>query len=211
MAMGWTPPEFAHIPLIHGADGAKLSKRHGAVSVLEFRDQGFLPEALCNYLLRLGWGFGDTEVIGRDAAAKIFELSDVGRGAAGEAHADTFRQAIAKIRSGEFADPEKLGAFIAVLARFRGGTSREPWQPAESFTAVIRERNAALVRELLSQFGSADERQVLFRFYVSGNDLDSIAEKMGLTPDRCSRIVAEARGKFARLYAERIQVVLGKQ
>ncbi len=81
-AMGWTPPEFAHIPLIHGADGAKLSKRHGAVSVLEFREQGFLPEALCNYLLRLGWGFGDTEVIGRDEAAKLFELSDVGRGAA---------------------------------------------------------------------------------------------------------------------------------
>ena len=55
-AMGWDLPRFAHIPLIHGADGAKLSKRHGAVSVLEFREQGFLPEALCNYLLRLGWG-----------------------------------------------------------------------------------------------------------------------------------------------------------
>ena len=67
-AMGWEPPRFAHIPLIHGADGAKLSKRHGAVSVLEFREQGFLPEALCNYLLRLGWGHGDTEVIGREEA-----------------------------------------------------------------------------------------------------------------------------------------------
>ena len=63
-AMGWAPPRFAHIPLIHGADGAKLSKRHGAVSVLEFREQGYLPEALCNYLLRLGWGHGDAEVIG---------------------------------------------------------------------------------------------------------------------------------------------------
>ena len=55
-AMGWEPPRFAHIPLIHGADGAKLSKRHGAQFVLEFREQGYLPEALCNYLLRLGWG-----------------------------------------------------------------------------------------------------------------------------------------------------------
>jgi glutamyl-tRNA synthetase len=81
-AMGWQPPRFAHIPLIHGADGAKLSKRHGAVSVLEFREQGFLPEALCNYLLRLGWGHGDVEILARDAAVRLFDLDGVGRGAA---------------------------------------------------------------------------------------------------------------------------------
>jgi len=81
-AMGWEPPRFAHIPLIHGADGAKLSKRHGAVSVLDFRDQGYLPEAVANYLLRLGWGRADIEVIGMDEAAAIFDLADVGRGAA---------------------------------------------------------------------------------------------------------------------------------
>jgi glutamyl-tRNA synthetase len=80
-AMGWNLPEFAHIPLIHGADGAKLSKRHGAVSVLEFRDQGFLPEALCNYLLRLGWGHGDAEVLTREEAIALFDLNGVGRSA----------------------------------------------------------------------------------------------------------------------------------
>ncbi len=80
-AMGWAPPRFAHIPLIHGADGAKLSKRHGAVSVLEFREQGFLPEALCNYLLRLGWGHGDDEVISRAQAIALFDLDGVGRAA----------------------------------------------------------------------------------------------------------------------------------
>jgi glutamyl-tRNA synthetase len=78
-AMGWEPPRFAHIPLIHGADGAKLSKRHGAVSVLEFREQGYLPEALCNYLLRLGWGHGDVEVLDRDEAIRLFDLDGVGR------------------------------------------------------------------------------------------------------------------------------------
>ena len=78
-AMGWDLPRFAHIPLIHGADGAKLSKRHGAVSVLEFREQGYLPEALCNYLLRLGWGHGDAEVIDRDEAIRLFDLDGVGR------------------------------------------------------------------------------------------------------------------------------------
>jgi glutamyl-tRNA synthetase len=80
-AMGWALPNFAHIPLIHGADGAKLSKRHGAVSVLEFREAGFLPEALCNYLLRLGWGHGDSEFLTRDEQINLFTLEGVGRAA----------------------------------------------------------------------------------------------------------------------------------
>jgi glutamyl-tRNA synthetase len=80
-AMGWDLPRFAHIPLIHGADGAKLSKRHGAVSVLEFEREGFLPEALCNYLLRLGWGHGDAEILSREEAISLFDLDGVGRAA----------------------------------------------------------------------------------------------------------------------------------
>jgi glutamyl-tRNA synthetase len=79
-AMGWDLPWFAHIPLIHGADGAKLSKRHGAQFALEFRDQGFLPEALCNYLLRLGWSHGDLEILDRDEAIRLFDIIDVNRG-----------------------------------------------------------------------------------------------------------------------------------
>jgi glutamyl-tRNA synthetase len=78
-AMGWERPRFAHLPLIHGPDGSKLSKRHGAQFALEFREQGYLPEALGNYLLRLGWGRGDIEVIGRDEAIRVFDLADVGR------------------------------------------------------------------------------------------------------------------------------------
>jgi len=78
-AMGWDEPRFAHISLIHGADGAKLSKRHGAVSVLEFEREGFLPEALCNYLLRLGWGHGDAEILSREEQIKLFDLDGVGR------------------------------------------------------------------------------------------------------------------------------------
>jgi glutamyl-tRNA synthetase len=80
-AMGWEQPRFAHIPLIHGADGAKLSKRHGAQFALEFRDSGFLPEALCNYLLRLGWSHGDLEIVGREDAIRLFDITDVNRGA----------------------------------------------------------------------------------------------------------------------------------
>jgi glutamyl-tRNA synthetase len=81
LANGWDVPGFAHIPLIHGPDGAKLSKRHGAASVTEFRDAGYLPEALCNYLLRLGWAHGDEEILGRAEQIRLFDLPGVGRAA----------------------------------------------------------------------------------------------------------------------------------
>ncbi len=79
-AMDWPLPVYAHIPLIHGADGAKLSKRHGALGAETYRDEfGILPEALFNYLLRLGWGHGDREEITRDEAIALFDLAGVGK------------------------------------------------------------------------------------------------------------------------------------
>ncbi|CAA6603107.1 Glutamate--tRNA ligase 2 [Rhodospirillaceae bacterium LM-1] len=78
-AMGWTAPSFGHIPLIHGPDGAKLSKRHGALGVEAYRDMGFLPEAMRNYLLRLGWSHGDDEIISTEQAVSWFNLENVGR------------------------------------------------------------------------------------------------------------------------------------
>ncbi|MBY0354665.1 MAG: glutamate--tRNA ligase [Rickettsiales bacterium] len=77
--MGWKIPHFAHIPLIHGPDGAKLSKRHGALGVEAYRDLGYLPEALRNYLLRLGWSHGDAEIISDAQAVEWFDLANVGR------------------------------------------------------------------------------------------------------------------------------------
>lgn len=79
LAMGWDVPAFSHIPLIHGADGAKLSKRHGALGAEAYRDMGFLPEAMSNYLLRLGWSHGDEEVISRDQAIEWFNGQHIGR------------------------------------------------------------------------------------------------------------------------------------
>ncbi len=78
-ALGWPVPAFAHIPLIHGPDGAKLSKRHGALGVEAYRDQGYLPEALRNYLLRLGWAHGDEEIVSTEQAIEWFGLDGVGR------------------------------------------------------------------------------------------------------------------------------------
>ena len=79
-AMEWREPIYAHVPLIHGPDGAKLSKRHGAMGVDAYRDElGYLPEAINNYLMRLGWGHGDDEIFSREQAIAWFELNGVGR------------------------------------------------------------------------------------------------------------------------------------
>ncbi|MBF0626187.1 MAG: glutamate--tRNA ligase [Magnetococcales bacterium] len=81
-AMGWTRPVYAHMPLLHGMDGAKLSKRHGAVSVLAYRDAGFLPQAVNNYLARLGWSFGEQEIFTMAELERHFDIAQVGRSAA---------------------------------------------------------------------------------------------------------------------------------
>jgi len=81
LALGAELPRFAHVPMIHGSDGAKLSKRHGATSVMVYQEQGYLPEAMVNYLVRLGWSHGDEEIFSREELIKLFNLDNVGRSA----------------------------------------------------------------------------------------------------------------------------------
>jgi len=78
-ALEWQTPQFAHVPLIHGSDGAKLSKRHGALGVEAYRDMGYLPAALRNYLVRLGWSHGDDEFFSTDELIRWFDLDAIGR------------------------------------------------------------------------------------------------------------------------------------
>lgn len=80
-AFGWEIPTYGHIPLIHGPDGAKLSKRHGALGIEAYRDMGYLPEAVCNCLLRLGWSHGDDEIISREQAIEWFTTKSLGKSA----------------------------------------------------------------------------------------------------------------------------------
>ena len=82
-ALGATIPSYAHIPMILGDDGKRLSKRHGAVSVMQYRDDGFLPEALLNYLVRLGWSHGDKEIFSREEMIELFDLKDCNRAPSG--------------------------------------------------------------------------------------------------------------------------------
>ena len=81
VALGFTPPAYAHVPMILGPDGAKLSKRHGAVSVLQYEEEGYLPDALLNYLVRLGWSHGDQEIFTREEMIALFDISDVNKAA----------------------------------------------------------------------------------------------------------------------------------
>jgi len=80
-ALGKEPPRYAHVPMILGEDGSRLSKRHGAVNVMEYRNQGILPEALLNYLVRLGWSHGDDELFTLDQMVEFFDIKDVNKAA----------------------------------------------------------------------------------------------------------------------------------
>ena len=80
-AFGAEVPVYAHLPMILGSDGAKLSKRHGAVDIRDYREQGFLPEAVLNYLVRLGWSHGDQEIFSIDEMFEHFDIADVNQSA----------------------------------------------------------------------------------------------------------------------------------
>ncbi len=120
-AMGWRVPHMSHIPLIHGADGAKLSKRHGALGVEAYRAMGYLPGAMRNYLARLGWSHGDDEIFATDQLVEWFNLEQIGRSAA--------RFDFAKLENlnGHYIrhtpDAELLAQFIDFLPHAEGGKS----------------------------------------------------------------------------------------
>src|SRR5215467_7634358 len=118
-AMGWTVPSMAHIPLIHGPDGSKLSKRHGALGVDAYRAMGYLPVAMRNYLVRLGWSHGDQEIFSTDEMIAAFDLPQIGRSPA--------RFDFARLESlnghyiRQISDPELLAALEQVLPHIQGG------------------------------------------------------------------------------------------
>jgi glutamyl-tRNA synthetase len=125
-ALDWRIPEFAHVPLIHGPDGTKLSKRHGALGIEAYRDLGYLPEALRNYLLRLGWSHGDDEIISTEQAIRWFDLDAVGRAPA------RFDFSRLDSLNGHYirnAEDERLAALVGErLAARLGGELSEPAQ-----------------------------------------------------------------------------------
>jgi glutamyl-tRNA synthetase len=116
-ALGYPVPRFAHVPMILGADKARLSKRHGATSVIAYREMGYLPEAMVNYLVRLGWSHGDQEIFSREELLEMFSIEDVGK-SAGVFNPDKLLWLNAHyIKSG---DPRRLADLLAPLLEDRG-------------------------------------------------------------------------------------------
>ncbi|WP_157019819.1 glutamate--tRNA ligase [Mesorhizobium xinjiangense] len=118
-AMGWEVPVMAHIPLIHGPDGAKLSKRHGALGVEAYRAMGYLPEALRNYLARLGWSHGDDEIMSTADMIGWFEIEDINKGAA---RFDFQKlEAVNGVHMRQTADKDLVDILLASLPYLEGG------------------------------------------------------------------------------------------
>jgi glutamyl-tRNA synthetase len=150
-ALDWALPTFAHIPLIHGPDGAKLSKRHGAQAVGDFEDMGYLPEAMRNYLARLGWSHGDDEIFSDEQAIGWFDIADVNKGAA---RLDWDKLAFVNAHYIRAADDARLADLVAEVLAKRGETAdKEKLLAALPF---VKER-AKTILELADQLAFAQK------------------------------------------------------
>ncbi len=178
LAMDWSLPKFAHIPLIHGPDGAKLSKRHGALGIEAYRDMGYLPEALRNYLLRLGWSHGDEEIISDAQAVDWFDLDAVGRSPARL----------------DFARMENLnGHYIRECEESRLVDLMQPHlEDAQDLTADQRERLTRAMAGLRSRAKTLKELAQQASFYIASRPL-------ALTPKAQALLSGEACARLARL------------
>jgi len=147
-AMGWEVPAFAHIPLIHGEDGAKLSKRHGATAVTDFAALGYLPEAMRNYLARLGWSHGDDELFSDEQAIAWFDIADANKGAS---RLDWDKLNFVNAHYIRLADDARLLALVAEVFAARG-EALDDARKAHALRAIplVKERAKTIV-ELADQ------------------------------------------------------------
>ena len=147
-ALGWTRPTFAHIPLIHGPDGAKLSKRHGAQAVHEYAEMGYLPEAMRNYLARLGWAHGDHELFSDEQAIEWFDLPGIGKA---PARLDFDKLAHVNAHWIRLAEDDRL-AKLTLDAHLAAGRALQPNDEARLLRAMpfVKDRAKTIV-ELAAQ------------------------------------------------------------
>ena len=183
-ALNASLPVFAHVPMIVGADGQRLSKRHGAVSVLEYRDQGFLPEAMRNYLLRLGWSHGDQEVFSTEEMIGLFDLGEVNRAASAF---DLDKLKWLNQHYIKEADADRLGALLATGLKARDVEITSGPAP-RSVADALRER-AQTIDELLDKS---------LYFYSDFDEYDEGAAKKHLRPV-AAEMMSDIRERFERL------------
>ena len=210
LALGCPAPQYAHIPLIHGADGAKMSKRHGAVGTEHYRDMGYLPESLRNYLVRLGWSHGDDEIFSDEQAIAWFDITDVNRGAA---RFDLDKLTNLNGHYIRIADDARLLALIRPLLEKSAPISDASWDWVAGGMAGLKQR-AKTINELAASAAfyvqprplPLDEkaRQTL----ADGGKALLLAAIPALTA--APNWSASALEEWARVYAEQTGQKLGK-
>ncbi len=142
-ALGFPVPRFAHVPMILGSDKARLSKRHGATSVIAYRDMGFLPEALVNYLVRLGWSHGDDEIFNREEMVQKFDIANVGRSASVFNTEKLLWLNAHYIKTG---DPQRLAGLVLPFLAERGAEPRADNGPhLPTAVKTMQERSRTLI------------------------------------------------------------------
>ncbi len=177
-ALGYPLPRFGHFPLIHGMEGGKLSKRQDDVSVTAYRDRGYLPEALVNYLVRLGWGHGDQEIFSVEELTKVFSLESVGKSPSRFDPEKLLHLNAHYIKTG---DPKRLAALlIPFLARRGIETEPSPW--LEKAVRTFQERSRTL-----AEMAESSE------YYFRPKDPDPKAAEKFLTPEMASVLEEIAR------------------
>jgi glutamyl-tRNA synthetase len=156
LAMGWDVPVFGHIPLIHGPDGAKLSKRHGAQAIGDYQGLGYLPEAMRNYLCRLGWSHGDDEIFTDEQAMEWFDIADINRAPARLDFAKLGHVNAQWIRA---CDPARLVAETLKVLQTRGDVDAARLTPILARTLPLIKERAQTLLELadLSEFSTAQD------------------------------------------------------
>jgi glutamyl-tRNA synthetase len=179
-AMGWDVPRFAHIPLIHGPDGAKLSKRHGAPEVQAYRDLGYLPEAMCAYLMRLGWSPGHDEIISKEDAIAQFDLAQVGKA---PARLDFDKLNSVNAHFLKLADDERLSALLLVHI-----STQKQWSMSDAARGRVQKAISVLKNRAKTLAEMADQS----RFLITERPLTLDAKGQAL--------VSEAKERLKRLH-----------
>ena len=183
-AMGWPVPDFAHVPMILGDDGARLSKRHGAVSVMQYKEDGFLPEALLNYLVRLGWSHGDQEIFSRAEMVEYFDLGAVNRAPSAF---NTEKLIWVNQQYIKTADPARLAVLVGAFLDAEGVATA---QGADLASVIEAQRERA---------GTLVELAALCRFYYQDFDEFEPAAARKALKDGADNALGGVRSKLDAL------------
>ena len=208
-AMGHEPPTYAHVPMILGEDGARLSKRHGATSVIEYREMGYLPEALMNYLVRLGWSHGDQELFSRDEMISLFDIVNVNRAPS------SFNTEKLRWINQQYIKEADAAHVAALLSVHMGNLDIDPSQGPELKDVVIAQRERVSTLLELAEISTF--------FYRDFDEYDEKMAKKQLRPvatevlqtarqdlEQCEDWTIDAIHDVIHAVAEKLEVKMGK-